>query len=94
MCHIGSGYFFLLVHQVCNLHSLNVNCKGPTMHFLRNQKFLLISKPEFSLSQECRNKNSAEKGKIFSYVQLCLSPSPSLTVTVESNSPRLNTTNA
>lgn len=35
MCHIDSRYF-LLAHQVCKLHSLNVNCKGPTMHFLRN----------------------------------------------------------
>lgn len=39
MCHIGSGHFFLLAYQVCKFHSLNVNCKVPTMHFLRNQKF-------------------------------------------------------
>lgn len=37
--NIGSGYFFLLAHQFCKLHSFNVNCKGPTMQFLRNQNY-------------------------------------------------------
>lgn len=36
-CHTGSAYLFLLAPQVCNLHSLNVNCKSPILHFLRNQ---------------------------------------------------------
>lgn len=44
-CHTGSAYLFLLALQVCNLHSLNVNCKSPTLHFLRNQSSYLFRNP-------------------------------------------------